>query len=545
MFFITPPAVNQLTLPFTFVIPALSLTPLLALLILVMKRKRSPTPTDPEAQISFAGDTLFKETNSAKESLSITTSENQPSTNQIHAAKVPRTQSQPRKKRARKAIPQRMLHMKKHMTVWGDRWLPSNQPSTAGSQQGEINPSGIYTVSRSPPPAYRTTSLPLSPVVMASNSSSPNLQPLSSDFKLVDDCIPPPLTSQTSPSFDEMFLFGDSFGLGGGGEIFGQLSKADPRLSYCTFEEDPLSAFNADAPSFSLSHPSYNAPRDEDVSFFRPPSSFTSPLPIAFSNSIPMDFHSGTPFVNIPSSFNGSHAAYPVHGANSFSDWIPPPVEQHGLPLDNVAHFADDLTYNHSLAFSSPSQNPSNFSAAAWKGKARHTQYSGEVGQMIPLVAGYSTPPMYTGHGSPYLAMSDGSYSPVYQRSGSGSPVALYSGQSPQYYPHAPHSPLSTRATSSGSGASLYSMNNPSPHTRSSNSMPFLSEYGDSFDYNYSSPHSAVFTGSPSSVSESVYGGLELGPITQPPTLPEPFRFHSIIHPPNALPTGCRPFSAS
>ncbi|KAJ7462080.1 hypothetical protein FB451DRAFT_478773 [Mycena latifolia] len=283
MILISLPAANQATLLCTFVIPALSLVPLLALVILVMKRKRlPPTATDLEDQGSFKKDALFEG------------ADEEPPT----PVKVLRSQSPPRKKlRARKAIPRRMQHMKNNMTVWGDRWLPAVQPSTAGSQQGEIDPSGMYTASRSPPPSYRTT--PLSPVVMPSGPSSPNPLPLSSDFKVVDDPAPP---QPSSPAFDKMFLFGDSFGLGLA-DSFAEFETADQGPAYSPFPEGPCGFdFTAEAP-FSLSintHPSYNA--SAGVPSFHSPSTFTPPHPDPFSNPLaPMEFHSGIPIANAPS----------------------------------------------------------------------------------------------------------------------------------------------------------------------------------------------------------------------------------------------------
>ncbi|KAJ7628094.1 hypothetical protein B0H17DRAFT_1218356 [Mycena rosella] len=447
-----------------------------------MKRKRPTTVrTDLEAQGSSEKAALFEGASSA--------------------------QSPPRKKvRARKAIPRRMQHMKNNMTVWGDRWLPAIQPSTAGSQQGEIDPSGMYTASSSPPPSYRTT--PLSPVVV---SSSPNPNPLSSDFK--DDSAPP---RPNTPPFEKLFLFGDAFGSNFADSI-GKFDNSDTDPAYDPYPEG--CPFDFDAANARLVERAV-----EGFSF--PPRPYPFPTPMA-----PIQFHSGIPTTNVPSDFINFHVTYPpVPGANTFSDWIPP-TAQPGLPLANVALFPDGLPYNASLPYSSQSQNISTFPTVS------NVPYHDQVGCMMPMVAGYSTPPMYTGHGSPYLAMSEGQYSPVYHRSGSGSPTTMYSaGQLPQYYPPAPPSPFPTRTTSSGSIASMYnnsphamsgqllqyypgtplsplssnitlsgsvaSMYNNSPHAMSGSS-----EYSD-FDYPYSSPHSSGFTSSPVSVSSS-YSGLE------------------------------------
>ncbi|KAJ7506571.1 hypothetical protein B0H11DRAFT_235557 [Mycena galericulata] len=497
----TPRASNQAILLCTSAVPAFSLLPLLALLILVMKRKRHPSTTDdPEDQGS-------------SETESHTT---MASAGEKTASNAPHRQAPPPKKQ-KKAIPRRMLHMKNNMTVWGDRWLPAIQPSTAGSQQGEIDPSGIYTASRSPPPAYRATPLPLSPVVMTSSSSSPNPHPLSSDFEFVDDfSAPPPSISHSSTSLDGIFLFGGGFGSGGGS--LGQSSNSDDALSYCTFQENhrPFE-FNPDASSsFShTSHPSYNASPSIQSS-----ASFTSSFPNQFSNPMTsMDLHPESSFARISSGLDNSQ--YPVYGgAGSFSDWIPPAV-----PLHNVAHLMDGFPYPSSLdSFPSPSQSTSGFSAAVWKPNSS-THYGGAM----PMVAGHSTPPMYTQQGSPYLAMTAGSYSPVYRRSGSGSPIALYSGQPSQYHPHtAPLPPLAMRTTSSGSLASLSSMDGHSPHSSSSDQMKYsqsmsgYSDYGD-VGYSYSSPqHSGVFTASPGSVS-SMYRGNEGAYTHTSRTVPLPF----------------------
>ncbi|KAJ7102646.1 hypothetical protein C8R43DRAFT_231564 [Mycena crocata] len=508
--FINPPAAKQTTLPCTFVIPAFSLLPLLGLLILclVMKRKRpSSSTSDPEDQgwDVHCEKSIFEDGSSA---YGVRTANGTPD------GKVPRRESPPRKKqRSRKAIPRRMLHMKDKMSVWGDRWLPAIPPSTAGSQQGEIDPSGTYTASGSPPPAYRTTPSPLSPVVMTAISPSPHSLPLSSDFKFIDDSVPLLSNSQGSPYLDGMFLFGDNFNIPT--EPFG-FSKVDESPSYCNFSEDPsIFDFTADASSSNAPLPHHALSAISSV----PTSSLVPPCPQPFSN--PMDSLDLRSIAPLSSHFNDSYP-YSLPGGTSFSDWIPPSTTQHSLPLDNVAHYQDGHPYNHSFSFSPPSQNTANYPATAWG--PNNVQY--EARPSAPTVAGYS-PTMYTGHGSPYLAMSDGSYSPVYHRSSSGSPLALYSGQ-PHYHPLA----SSSRTASSGSISSLYSMDRHSPHSDSmmfSRAMPGpCSDYND-FDYNHPSPHSAIFTGSPNSVS-SAYGALD-GPYPVPSTsrtIPLPFNsFHN------------------
>ncbi|KAJ6536740.1 hypothetical protein DFH09DRAFT_93049 [Mycena vulgaris] len=503
MVLISLPAANQPTLPCTFVVPALSLVPLLALVIFAMKRKRLPPTTDAEAQRSFEEDDPLFVFEGADE------------VSQARPAKVPRKQSPPRMiQRSRKAIPKRMKHMAPGMTIWGDRWLPSIAPSTTGSQQGEIDPSGAYTPSRSPPPSYRTTPLSLSPVVMESSSSSPNPHTLSSDFKLVDNSPPP---RPISPPFEGMFLFGDTFG-SDFADSFGQFSTSDRDRSFSPFPDPCAFDFSSEVTLPGDAHPNYSAPP------FHPhlPSSFT---PHPFSNPMaPIEFHSGLPIATVPS--NNPHAPYPLPGAK-FSDWIPPPTMQHGLPLAPVAPFPNGLPYN-SVSYPTPSQNTSSFQAAAsWKPNDK-VPYHGQFGHTMPMVAGHSTPPMYTGHNSPYLGMPDGQSSPIYHRSSSGSPLTMYSRQPPQYHPHAP--PI--RTASSGSVASLYSHH--SPHAMS-RAMSGCSDYSDleyGYSSGYSSPHSAVFTGSPGSAS-SAYGGHEGGypGTTNSATRIIPLPFHNPQHP--------------
>ncbi|KAJ7098663.1 hypothetical protein B0H15DRAFT_586411 [Mycena belliarum] len=503
MFLISLPAAYQSTLLCTFVIPAFSLLPLLALLILAMKRKRpSPTTTDVEDQGPFEQDAFVE---GAHKEL----------TN-----KAPRSQSPPRKKpRARKAIPRHMLHMKKNMSVWGDRWLPAIQPSTAGYQQGEIDLSGMYTVSRSPPPSYRTTPphrttpLPLSPVVMSSDSSSPNPHSLSSDFKVVDPASPPP----PAPSqFESGALFyADSspeFA-----DYFGQFEQANQGPACSPFPEG--FDFSAEAAS---SRPNNTHPASASVSSFQSSSALDPHSPFPFSDPLAhIEFASESLFASAPSGFSDPNVAYPVPGANSYSDWIPPPTAQPCLPLDGL--FPDDITYDPPLPYSSPSQNITTFPTAAWK--TNNGPYQGQVAHTMPSVAGYSNSQMYTRPGSPYLSVADGQYSPVYHRAGSGSPMAMYSGQTPPYY--APLSPLSTRTTSSGSVASM--CNNNSPHALSQHSMSSCSEYSDYYGYS-SSPHSAVLTGSPASAYSS-YGGYEgaypTNTVAASRTIPLPFQHHS------------------
>ncbi|KAJ7018366.1 hypothetical protein C8F04DRAFT_391234 [Mycena alexandri] len=499
---INPPPFNQPTFLCTFVAPAFSLLPLLALLILAMKRKRpSTTSPDPESKGSSAWDACDGSTlGKGKRRARSPSSGKGKGRARSPTWEVPAEESPPQRKR-RKAIPQHMRHMRDNMTVWGARWMPATQPSTAGSQQGEIDASGNYTVSKSPPPAYRMTPS-ISPVVVTASSSSPTTHHLSSKFETGDHGTPlliPPRSP--SPSLSEMFPFSDTFGE----ELFGQFSnalKAEP--SSIPFTED-LSAFDFDAKSsFTFSNhlqPSHNM--TQITSSTHPSASFPQPSDPLTNSMALMDLYSGGPLPSVPSNFDNSRVAYPFHGA---SDWLPPPPTQHSLPVNNVAHYPDGL-YHSPLSFSSPPYNVSDFPTTAWTTSSQR----GETCHPISSVGGYSTAPMYTAHGSPYLGVPDGHYSPIYHRSGSGSPLALYPGPCPQYCPHPPLSPLSTRTASSGSLTSLFApIDNNSPN--SIESMIFSrargmsgSDYG---DYNYSSPHSGVFTGSPSSVS-SAHGGLE------------------------------------
>ncbi|KAJ6486414.1 hypothetical protein C8R47DRAFT_1216532 [Mycena vitilis] len=470
------------------------------------RRNRSATPTDPEDQRRSVWEAPSTGASSWRDSSSTCTSEQSSATYEDvpsddeeddepapkFARTAPRTESHaepPSRRRRRKAIPKRMRHMSKHMTVWGDRWLPAVLPSTAApSQQGELDTSGTYTASKSPPPAYRTTPPPLSPVVIPT-TSTPTTLPLCSDFPSFEEYTPLPLP-HGSPSFADMSLFGD-FALDGG-EPFGQSSNAVAGPSSCTFQDslgapdfnpDPFSSLPSNPHSISASNHSF-APRLDPFSDSLSFVGFQPPLP------------------NIPSDFCSSHVAYPIRSANQFSDWMPPPM-QPSLPIDNVAaHFADGFRYASPLTFSSPS---SDFSSTAWTSSTIPCR-PGTGSPSMPLVGGYSispmsTPPMYTG---PYNPMPHQG-SPMYHGSSSGSPLAFYSGQSPQYCPPPSLSPSTTRSTSSS--ASLYS-----PYATSSGTY-------NEFDYGYSSPNSAGLTGSPVSVS-SAYGGLERYPSATARTIP-------------------------
>ncbi|KAJ7784086.1 hypothetical protein B0H16DRAFT_289508 [Mycena metata] len=496
-----PATVQSTTFLCTSVAPAFSLLPLLALLILAMKRKRPSTASpDPEAKGSSAWDACDESTSeNRKRRAQSPTSGKGKGRARSPTWEVPAEEPRKRQK-VQKAIPQHMRHMKDNMTVWGARWMPATQPSNAGSQQGEIDASGNYTVSKSPPPVYRTTSS-LSPVVTTA-PSSPTLHHRSSKSETTDDPAPLPIPPRSpSPSLADMFPLSDTFGE----ELFGQFPNAlEAEPSSMPFAED-LSAFDFNTePSFTFSHhlqPSHNM--TEITSSTHPPASFKPPLDPLTTSMGRMIIYSGGPLPSVPSNFDNSHMAYPLHGA---SDWFPPPPMQHSLPVNNVAHYSDDL-YHSPLSFSSPSHNVSDFSTTAWTTSPQR----GGTGHPIPLAGGYSPAPMYTAHGSPYLGVPDGHYSPIYHRPGSDSPLALYSGPCPQYCPHPPLSPLTTRTASPGSLRSLFApMDNNSPN--SIESMIFSrargmsgSDYG---DYNYSSPHSGAFTGSPTSVS-SGHGGLE------------------------------------
>ncbi|KAJ7167740.1 hypothetical protein C8R46DRAFT_1034367 [Mycena filopes] len=464
-----------------------------------MKRKRPPpTLSDPEGRGSSAWSTCAESTSRKGKGRARSPSWDVPT-------------EKPRKRQ--KAIPDRMRHMRNN--VWGDRWMHAIPPSTAGSQQGELDASGNYTVSKSPPPAYRTTPLP-SPVGMTPNSSSPTPHHVSSNCKPNDDPAPLPVPPQSpSPSFAEMFPLSDPFG----DEIFEQFSKAlDAEASSTPFEEG-LSAFDLNAQS-SYVQQSHNM--TGITSSFPPPTS-SDPL----SNSMALlDLYSGGPLPVVSSNLNN---VYPYHGA---TDWLPPPPTQHGLPANNVVHYPDGFSYPHS--FSSPSHNVSDFPPAAWTPNGTGT------GHPIPLVGGYSTPPMYTAHGSPYLGVPDGRYSPIYQRAGSGSPLAFYPASSPPYYcaPHPPLSPLTTRTASSGSLASLFAIDNNNNSPNSMESMIFsrvrgMSSASDYGDLNYS----GAFTGSPGSGS-SAYGVEGTYPgSSSSQTVPLPF------NPPPPYPTGNFTFS--
>ncbi|KAJ6610381.1 hypothetical protein B0H10DRAFT_1953875 [Mycena sp. CBHHK59/15] len=486
-----------------------------------MKRKRPPpTRNDPETP----GESFAKAL-SAKEKASFTKKSSNPKDSSIKGTpRIPTTRRPP------KAIPRRMQHMKKHMSVWGARWLTAIEPSTTGSEQGELDPSGMYTASISPLPLSRSAPLPLSPVIMTSSSSSPNSHPLSSEFRAVNDPNSPalPFVSHDSPSFDGIYAFDDILN---GGDSFTHFPRTDKGPSYRPHAEGQ-NGFDLNTELF-LSHPSQshsitsNAPsRDASILTFH--SSFT-PLRAhtnaPSNNLIPLDF---VPQQHAPSDFNtlSSYNAAALDNT-SFSDWLPPTM-QHSLPLDNVAHFLDDFQstpFDPTFAFVSPSQSSRGFPTAAnsWRSPSNHNE---QFGQTMPMIASYSTSPIYTGPSSPHLAFAGGSYSPTY-RSGSGSPLASYSGHP---YPRAPISPLPTRTGSSGSGASLHSLDNRATqmyaHPMISRAMLGGSEYSDDYRSNYPSPHSAVYTNSPSSIS-SAYGPLD-GPSGYPVsntsrTIPLPF----------------------
>ncbi|KAJ6515339.1 hypothetical protein C8R45DRAFT_206261 [Mycena sanguinolenta] len=369
-----------------------------------------------------------------------------------------------------------MRHMEGHMSVWGDRWLVAVQPSTNGSQQGEIDANGTYTVSRSPTSTNRRSPLLLSPVVLESSSSS-TLHHLSSDFKR-SPSLPP---TENLSSLDDIFLFENPLCLDGG-ELFGQ-SNAVAASSSRVFN------FNAEPSSSSfLSDDSLPA----TISSVYPPSFSSSCL----YNSAPrMGLHPEGLVTNA-----STDPTYPTH--IPFPNWIgPPPM----LPLNHVTHFSDGLSYAPPPSVSFPSPNAADFLTTAWSANMHH----GGPSQSIPVVGGYSnssmsTSPMYNGYES--LRTMPGNPSLVSRRSVSGSPLSVYSPQDFSSYHH-PLSPLVTRTTtSSGSAASLYSMDNHSSHSISSEIYSRSSDYGD-LDYNRHSPGS--FAGSPTSVS-SAPGGLEL-----------------------------------
>ncbi|KAF8214146.1 hypothetical protein K438DRAFT_2009220 [Mycena galopus ATCC 62051] len=433
-----------------------------------MKRRRSPTPSDHAWDEPCQGSTSHEGPRSIAGSSKKVPRGIKKEETSTPSAKVPRKESRPRKKR-QKAIPEHMKHMQNNMKIWGDRWLGAVQPSTAGSQQGEIQPNGTYTASRSPPPAYRKTPQPLSPVVMESSSSTSHR--LSSDFKHSTP-LPP---SQESPTFDEMFLF-ESPLCSDGGESFGALSKES------SFQDCAAFNFNAETPSFLSEYP-YPA---TIPSVYHP--SFTSS---PFSGSNALGSH--------PESYLVSKCnAAPTHPSHdSFSNWILPPAM---LPVNSVAHFMDGLPYTPPLSFSSP-PNAADFLATAWSG---NIQPCGAVHQSMPVVGSYSNSPLYNGYDPVYSLPGN----PSFLHHSSDSPLSVYSGPSPQYISPS-HLPLPTRTASSGSVASMFSMDNysHSPNSISPEIFSRCSDYGD-FDYNHS-PHSGAFTSSPNSVS-SVSGGFDM-----------------------------------
>ncbi|KAK7062253.1 hypothetical protein R3P38DRAFT_3251580 [Favolaschia claudopus] len=191
-------------------IPALCSLPGLALLILVMKRWRaSPSPrTDPEEQRQIAFDGHDEGDASEKGSRAPSTKGVAQDKGKGKAERITRNnivkQAPSRSKRRKaKAIPKDMKHMKKYLSIWGNRWLPALPPSTAGSQQGELHADGAYVVvTGSPPPAYRD----LSPVVVeAMPSSAANT--LSSDSSFLHS-FPSPASQDVA--LHETCLFGGS-----------------------------------------------------------------------------------------------------------------------------------------------------------------------------------------------------------------------------------------------------------------------------------------------------------------------------------------------
>ncbi|KAJ7265482.1 hypothetical protein B0H12DRAFT_200389 [Mycena haematopus] len=344
------------------------------------------------------------------------------------------------------------------MRVWGDRWLVAVQPSTAGSQQGEIHANGTYIVSRSAPSAYKRSPSPLSPVMMESLSSS-TFHHLSSDFK---HSTPPP-SSQGLSSLEEMFLLENPL-CSDGGESFRESSRAAAASS----SQDYAFNFNAEPPSFLLG----------------------DPIPATISSAY-HPFFSSSPFSNSTALSPEGHVvsdadAAPIYPSDGpFSDWI---ASTGLLPVNDVAHSVDEVPYTPPFSVSSPFQNAADFLTTSWSGNIRHRSAS----QSIPVIGGYSNSPMsispmYNGYDSPHTMLGNPL---LYRRSVSGPPL----------------SPSVTRTTLSGSVASLYSID--SPLSMSSEMFSRSSDYGD-LDYNHSSPHSGCFTGSPDSVS-SASGGLEM-----------------------------------
>ncbi|KAF7335340.1 hypothetical protein MSAN_02344800 [Mycena sanguinolenta] len=447
-----------------------------------MKRRRpSPTPSDPEdqglraghgepGQQSASGKGIHSATVSVKEEPKATNEE--PSTQE----NVPHTRSRARKKR-RKAIPEHMRHMEGQMSVWGDRWLVAVQPSTAGSQQGEIDANGKYTALKSPPPAARRSPL-LSPVVMESSSSS-TAHRLSSDFTHSSYLGP----TENWSSLDATFPFENPLCFDGR-ELFGESNAVAASSSQ---------AFSFNAEPFSLLS---DNPLPATISSTYPPSFSSSPL---YNSATLMGLHPEDLISDA-----STDPIYPTHVL--FPDWIAPPPM---LPVNGVTHFTDGLSYVSPPSVSSPSANAADFLTTAWSANMHHRGPS----QSMPIAGGYSNSsmsasPMYNGYES--LHTLPGNPSLVSRRSVSGSPLSAYSVHSPRDLSSGYHSlsPLVTRpTTSSASAASLYSMDNHSSHSISSEIFSRSSEYGD-LDYNHPSPRSLT-AGSPTSVS-SAPGGLEL-----------------------------------
>ncbi|KAJ7859956.1 hypothetical protein B0H14DRAFT_588979 [Mycena olivaceomarginata] len=205
------------------------------------------------------------------------------------------------------------------MSVWGDRWMAAVQPSTAGSQQGEIQPNGTYTASRSPPPAYKkTTPLQLSPVVMESSSSHHLSSDFASDFSLFDDdsTLLPPAQGSHSQSFDDMFFFESPFCLDGG-ESFPDLSNAvagPSSQAYTALD------FNAETRSYLSDAPSSSG-------------LFISPSSIVHAITLFQRYAGLVPESDLVSNPHPAPApgTYPNHG--TFSDLMPPPAIP---PVDDV-----------------------------------------------------------------------------------------------------------------------------------------------------------------------------------------------------------------
>jgi hypothetical protein len=334
---------------------------------------------------------------------------------------------------------------------------------------------------------------------VTSSSSSPNLHPLSSDFKVADDSSSPFSSISRDSSFDDMFLFGDGFDVSGG---TWEHLPGEGTPSYNTFVEGPsASGTGVPSPSSHIPNP-YFSPYDVSIRGIS-----NSPFSSSFTPStndpfVPTSFDAychPNSLANVPSTHNTfPNTPVHIHNNGSFADWLPPPSAQHGLP-SSVPHFPADIPFDSSFPFIPPSQNTRDFSIE----RAGQRHYNG-----ARPFSNHSTPPMYTRHTSPYLAMTDGGYSP-YHRSSSGSPGAFYSA-SPQHYPCGPVPPIPIRTSSSGSGASLYSSQSSHPSSAMLGISRTTSNCSDYNDYisSYSSPSSAVYTGSPSSIS-SAYGAID------------------------------------